>query len=169
MQCIRDYEQHKIYLQEGEQKLMEFGFCADEFVMIFYTKQRIMVPKEIDEDFYQAYSQLFAQKYQFSNSFCSQSKNRIVWFSDGTCNLDDLFETRIKSRACIEKEKDSIVFSAMNPFYDQHPHSRDVRTVIFSPAGNGHSSYNKKTGSSFQDDIVMIHQRLLQKNKQKIK
>ena len=169
MQLVKDYEQHKMYLEENDNRLIEFGFVADEYVIIFYTKDRVGVTKEVDNDFYNMYSKILTNMYRMPHKYSYQEKDKLVWFTDGYCDLDDEWIVSVKDRFCLEKEDNTLYFSAINPFFDKKNIMRYPRVVVFSPAGNGHFAVNKKTGSFLQDDIIMIHQNMLVKNKQKQK
>ena len=169
MQLVKDIEQHKMFLKDGDKTLIEFGFVADEYVMVFYTDQRVPIVRDMDSSFYDSFSRLLKNKYSFSHTLSSQDDYQIMWFSDGYCNLDDEWETCVKSRFLLEREGDTLYFSAKNPFFDEHQVHDRIRTVIFTPAGNGYYCQNQETGHSFQDDVIMIHQNLLEKEKVKEK
>ena len=165
MQLKKDFEHHKLYLIDNNKKLVEFGFVGDEYTIIFYTDKKVPITKEIDSDFYDSYKRILSNSYIMLIPFSSQTDNRIIWFSDGCCDLDDKWQTDAKSRLCIEEEGDQIFLSAINPFFDQYPFQNNPRVVILSPAGNGHFSKNVETLHTFQDDIIMIHQQSLSREK----
>jgi len=165
MELIRDFDQYKIYIQQNDKKLIEFGFVGDEFVIIFYTDQMVPISRSVDPEFYDSYQKLLLNSYELSPSFSHQEEGRIVWFSDGYCDLGDKWQTDVKSRLCIEQREDQLVFSSINPFFDQYPYQNNPRVIILSPAGNGHYSRNRDTNMTLQDDVIAIHGNLLQKNK----
>ncbi len=169
MRLVRDFEQHKMYLIDNNKVLVEFFFLADEYVMVFYTKDRVAVTEDVNKDFYEMYNEVLSNSYIMNIPYSYQSNNRIMWFSDEYCNLGDNWETSVKNRFCLEKEDNTIYFSAKNPFFDKQDILKYPRVVIFSPAGNGHYAINRKTNAYFQDDIIMIHQKMLEDKKQKIK
>jgi len=168
MELVRDALKHKLFLKDHDKTLIEFGFMADEYIMIFYTNQEILISKEDDKDFYEQFSQLLKNTYQFYHPVSCQKENKIIWFSDGTCDIEDEFDRKRKSRFILEQKGKYLSFCSQNPFMDEN-HITGIQTVIFSPAGNGSFSRNIKTGFSFQDDVVMIHQKLLEKPKVKEK
>ena len=169
MQLVKDIENHKIFIIEQDKVLVEFGFVGDEYIITFYTDKKVPITKELDSSFYLQYLELLNHSYEFGNCFSHQNKNEIVWFSDGYCNLEDEWETCVKNRLLLQKDNDTIYLSGVNPFFDNHHISGRIRPVIFSPAGNGFYSNNLETGFTFQDDVIMIHQNILERQKVKRK
>ena len=169
MKLIRNTNNNKLYIINDEKTLLETGRVGAEFVIYLYTKNKIIITKELDEYLYSNLSELLENKYIFANNNLSyQIDNKIVWFSDGYCSVEDKEETDKVSRLIIEKKDNEINISYSNPFYERYEIERDP-VIAFSPAGNGFYSINIKTGLSFQDDIIIAFYKTYTKEKNKLK
>lgn len=173
MEIKRDVQNKKIYIIENEQVLLETGRVGAEFAIYLYTKNKVIITKELDEYSYFNLKWLIENNYIFGNNPLSyQADNKIVWFSDGYCDIEDEEERSRISRLIIENVDNQIEISYSNPFYEKYNINRDG-IVAFSPAGNGFNSRNEKTGLTFQDDIIMAFYKILindyVKTKKKVK
>ena len=151
----------KLYIIDGDQVLLETGRVGAEFAIYLYTKNKVIITKELDECLYYNLKELLENSYIFGNNPLSyQTDNKIVWFADGYCNIEDEEEKAKISRLIIENIDNQIEISYSNPFYEKYNINRDGITA-FSPAGNGFYSRNEKTGLTFQDDIVYVFYKTL--------
>lgn len=163
MEIKRDIQNKKIYIIDDEKVLLQTDKLGADFILLFYTKNKIIITKEIDEYLYLNLKELLENNYFFYNDPLSyQIDNKIVWFSDCYCDIEDEEERSRVSRLIIENIDDQIELSYENPFYEKYSINRDG-VIAFSPAGNGFHSRNKKTGLTFQDDVVWAFYKTLVK------
>lgn len=154
MEIKRDVQNRKLYIVDNDEIILKTGRLGADFIIHFYTKNKVVITKELDEYLYLNLKGLLENNYFFNNDPLSyQTDNKIVWFSDCYCNLEDDYEISKISRLIIENKEDKIQLSYENPFYEKNNVNRDG-VIAFSPAGNGFYSRNEKTGLTFQDDIV---------------
>lgn len=164
MEVKRDIQNKKIYLIDNDEILLETGKLGEEFIIHFHTKNKVIITKELDECLYLNLKGLLENNYFFRHSELSyQIDNKIVWFSDCYCDIEDEEERSRVSRLIIENIDNQIQISYTNPFYEKYNIDRDA-IIAFSPAGNGFYSRNEKTGLSFQDDIVWAFYKTLIKD-----
>lgn len=163
MEIKRDIKNKKLYIIDNGKVLLQTGKLGAEFIIHFYTKNKVVITKELDECLYLNLKELLENNYFFRHSNLSYQKdNKIVWFSDCYCNIEDEEERSRVSRLIIENIDDQIHLSYENPFYEKYNINRDG-VIAFSPAGNGFYSRNEKTGLTFQDDIVWAFYKTLVK------
>lgn len=154
MEIKRDVQNRKLYIVDNDEILLKTGKLGADFVIHFYTKNKVVITKELDEPLYLNLKGLLENNYYFNNAPLSyQTDNKIVWFSDCYCNIEDEEERERVSRLIIERIDNQIELSYENPFYKKYNIDRNG-VIAFSPAGNGFYSRNEKTGLTFQDDIV---------------
>ena len=169
MEIKRDVQNRKICIVDNEEILLQTGKLGADFIIHFYTKNKVIITKELDEYLYLNLKDLLENNYFFRHSDLSYQKdNKIVWFSDCYCNIEDEEERSTISRLIIEYIDDKIQMSYENPFYEKYNINRDG-VIAFSPAGNGFYSRNEKTGLTFQDDIVWAFYQTLVKEYVKTK
>ena len=90
MEIKRDVQNKKIYIIDNDQVLLETGKLGAEFIIHLYTKNKVIITKEIDECLYFNLKGLLENNYFFRHSDLSyQTYNKIVWFSDGYCDMED--------------------------------------------------------------------------------
>ena len=153
MEIKRDVQNKKLYIVVNDEILLKTGRLGAEFIIHFYTKNKVIITKELDEYLYLNLKGLLENNYFFNNAPLSyQTDNKIVWFSDGYCDMEDEEEISRISRLIIEYTDNQIELSYENPFYEKYNINGDG-VIAFSPAGNGFYSRNEKTGLTFQDDI----------------
>jgi len=169
MEINRDVQNRKLYIVDNDEILLQTGKLGADFVIHFHTKDKVVITKELDEFLYLNLKQILKNNYFFGNDPLSyQTDNKIVWFSDCYCNIEDEEERSRISRLIIEYIDNSIELSYENQFYENYNINRDG-VIAFSPAGNGFYSRNKKTGLTFQDDIVWAFYQTLVKEYVKTK
>ena len=169
MEIKRDIQNKKIYIVDNEQVLLHTGKLGADFIIHFYTKNKVIITKELDECLYFNLKELLENNYYFyHNDLSYQEENKIVWFSDCYCNIEDEEERSRIGRLIIEKINNQIELSYENPFYEKYNIKRDG-VIAFSPAGNGFYSRNEKTGLTFQDDVVWTFHRTLLNDYSKLK
>ena len=169
MELKRDIQNRKLYIIDNEEILLQTGKLGADFVIHFYTKNKVIITKEIDEYLYLNIKELLENNYYFRHSNLSyQTDNKIVWFSDCYCNIEDEEERESVSRLIIERIDNQIELSYENPFYEKYNINRDG-VIAFSPAGNGFYSRNEKTGLTFQDDVIWAFYKTLVKESVKPK
>lgn len=157
MNLIRDKENSKIQLIDNYGiKLLELGFLADEFVFIFYTTTPIVLSESNDEFLYSYLQEIMDSKYDFSNKFSRKKDNEIIWFSDQYCDLENENEITKINRLIIRKEENKFILSVYNPFFEKNRIRRSYSLIALSPAGNGSYNRNIMTGTSFQDDFIVL-------------
>lgn len=172
----RDFENKKIVLYDNGEKVFETGRIGAEFILCLYTNNPIVITKDVDECLYMNLSGLFENKYVFAKDWLSsKTENRIVWFSDVACDIENPVEVDSVNRLIIDKFDDEIQISYVNPFCEKcgieksYGNSfceecgikKSIAVIAFSPAGNGFVTKNIDTGSSFQDDVVLAFRRAL--------
>ena len=169
MEIIRDNESKKIYIIDNEQVILQTGKLWADFIIHLHTKNKIIIIKDFDECLYFNLKSLLENSCFFRYSDLSyQTDNKIVWFSVCYCDIEDEEERSTISRLIIENVDNKIQISFVNPFYEKYNIDRDG-VIAFSPAGNGFYSRNKKTGLTFQDDVVSIFYKILVKDYVKTK
>ncbi|MBQ8192719.1 MAG: hypothetical protein IJZ46_01430 [Bacilli bacterium] len=173
MELKRDVQNEKLYLIDNDKVLLETGRIGAEFVIHLYVNYPIVITKKLDEYLYINLKELLENKYVFFNNQLSyQIDNKIVWFSDCYCDIEDSEESDRVSRLIIEYIDVQIQISYTNPFYEKYNIDRDA-IIAFSPAGNGFYSRNINTGLTFQDDVAIAFYKTLVedyvKSKKKVK
>lgn len=164
MEIKRDVQNRKLYIIDNNEILLKTGRLGAEFIIHFYTKNKVIITKELDEYLYLNLKDLLENNYFFRHSDLSYQKdNKIVWFSDCYCDIEDEEERSRISRLIIEYTDNQIELSYENPFYEKYNINRDG-VIAFSLAGNGFYSRNEKTGLTFQDDVVLTFYQTLMKN-----
>lgn len=148
-------------LDETEKIILEQKYLADEFIWILYDKE-ITLNREINEIFYDELNKIFENEYVFQENIPSKkTKNKIVWLSDQYCDIEDEYSLSKINRLIIEKKNNTFIIRIENPLLEKLKISKKINVIAFSPLYNGYFSRNKKTNSTFQDDIVMIYQKLM--------
>lgn len=164
MYLIRDLEQYKLELVDDKNiKLLQMKFIADEFVI--YVCNLVTITKDIDEVFYDNLEILMNNNYSFSNPYSKKTEDKIIWFSDEACDIEDKNEADKINRLIIRKENDCFHISCNNPFFERNRITKEYGVIVFSPAGNGQYSKNLETGTTFQDDMITLYRNTLNKNK----
>jgi len=158
MKLIRDLNKRKIFITDNDNKaILELGYVADEFAIIFLEDVVVPITKELDKTFYTALNSILNNSYYFSNDCGVQGKDFIEWLSDGTCDLEDEESRKRVNHFIIRRKDNTIYLSAINPYEEENKLKKSYKLIAFSPAGNGFFASNRETGSFFQDDIIMCY------------
>ena len=155
MNLIRNENSRLELIDNNEEKLLELGFYADEFIFNFFTKTPITISEADDMFLYYNLKNIMDNDYDFQNKLSSKKDNELIWFSDQYCNLDDKEETDRVNRLIIRNYDNKLVISFYNPYFEKNDIKRSSEIVAFSPGGNGQFSRNVATGMTFQDDVVI--------------
>lgn len=154
-------------LDENEKIILEQKYFSDEFLWILYDN-KITINRETNEIFYDELNKIFENEYVFQENIPSKkTKNKIVWLSDQYCDIEDEYSLSKINRLIIEKKNNTFIIRIENPLLEKLKISKKINVIAFSPLYNGYFSRNQKTNSTFQDDIVMLYQKILH-NKQHV-
>ena len=108
--------------------------------------------------------------YIFQKGGPSQkSENKLIWFSDQYCDLEDVDSVKIINRLVIEKLDDTFKISVSNPFLEELNIKKSIYIIAFSPLYNGYFTRNTKTNLTLQDDMATIYQKLLYERGRRLK
>lgn len=165
MELIRDLERKKIIIYNDGKMVLELGFFADEFTITTYTDSNIVIARETDDFLYDELTRLMENNYTFGNPFSEKTPDKIVWFSDQACDIENKSETDKVTRLVIEREGNCFKISTFNPFFQKLGFRRNSNVVALSPLGNGFYAKNTDTGYNFQDEVVMAFKRTLNRDK----
>lgn len=161
MKLIRDLNNHRLFITEEDKIILELGYVADEFAIIFHEDVEIPITKKLDKTLYESLNSVLDTNYYFSNNCGKQDKDSIVWLSDGTCDLDDEESRNKVNHLTIRRYNNTIYLSVTNPFCDTNGYKKRYKLIAFSPAGNGFFAVDRDTGSFFQDDIIRCYRQTL--------
>ena len=157
-------------LNENDELVLEQQFHADEFIWVVRSKEPIILHRENNETFYDELSQIMNNDYIFQSGVPSlKTQNKLVWFSDQYCDLEDEDSIRRINRLVIERLEDTFTISVSNPFLEELNIKRSTSVIAFSPLFNGYFSRNTKTGLTLQDDMAVIYQKLLHDRSRRLK
>lgn len=161
---------YNIKEEHGDKTLIEAEFIGGDFALIFNTDEPVIITKKNNKTLYNSLMIMMNSDYQFDNYGLSyKSENEICWFSDQYCDINDKVQTDKINRLHIKMFDSVIELSVENPFFKKNDIHSKTSTVAFAPSGNGFYSLNKKTGLTFQDDMVMAFNSLItEKSKTKI-
>lgn len=157
-------------LNENDELVLEQQFHADEFIWVVRSKEPIILHRENNETFYDELSEIMNNDYTFQSGVPSlKTQNKLVWFSDQYCDLEDEESVRRINRLVIEKIDDTFRISVSNPFLEELNIKKSVYIIAFSPLYNGYFTRNTKTNLTLQDDMAVIYQKLLQERGRRLK
>lgn len=160
MDLIRNNTNQKLELMDDNgEKILELGFFADEFVFNFFTNMPITISEFDDMFLYHNLKNIMDNDYDFQNKLSSK-KDKLIWFSDQYCNLEDKDETDRVNRLIIREDDNKLVLSFYNPYFEQNNINRSLAIIAFSPGCNGQISRNIVTGMNLQDDVVIAFQNI---------
>lgn len=104
------------------------------------------------------------QQYEFNNNKMlksSKDNNSLVWYSDCYYNLDDEWNRNSVSYLTIEYENGIFKLKYIKSLDNMIDRKDKSHVIGFSPLGNGKYVRNIKTGSTLQNDFVlMVYQEL---------
>lgn len=162
MNVIVDKEHYKIKILDNNSiVLLELGFVGDEFVFLFYTSDPIQIMQSECEVFYNYLNNIMKNNYVFADKFCMKEDNKIIWLSDQYGDLENESETDKIDRLIIKKERNEFILTCYNPYFEKNKIKKSWITIGFSPAGCGKFSRNTLSELSFQDDIILEFQNIL--------
>lgn len=157
-------------LNENDELILEQQFHADEFIWVVRSKEPIILHRENNETFYDELSEIMNNDYTFQNGVPSlKTQNKLVWFSDQYCDLEDEDSIKRINRLVIEKIDDTFKISVSNPFLEELNIKKSIYIIAFSPLYNGYFTRNTKTNLTLQDDMATIYQKLLHERGRRLK
>ena len=157
-------------LNENDELVLEQQFHADEFIWVVRSKEPIILHRENNETFYDELSEIMNNDYTFQNGVPSlKTQNKLVWFSDQYCDLEDEDSVKRINRLVIEKIDDTFKISVSNPFLEELNVKKSIYIIAFSPLYNGYFTRNTKTNLTLQDDMATIYQKLLHERGRRLK
>ena len=148
-------------INENGELVLEQQFHADEFIWVVRSKESIILHRENNETFYDELSEIMNNDYTFQSGVPSlKTQNKLVWFSDQYCDLEDEDSLKRINRLVIEKIDDTFKISVSNPFLEEINIKKSIYIIAFSPLYNGYFTRNTKTNLTLQDDMATIYQKL---------
>ena len=157
-------------LNENDELILEQQFHADEFIWVVRSKESIILHRENHETFYDELSEMMNNDYTFQSGVPSlKTQNKLVWFSDQYCDLEDEDSVKKINRLVIEKIDDTFKISVSNPFLEELNIKKSIYIIAFSPLYNGYFTRNTKTNLTLQDDMARIYQKLLHERGRRLK
>lgn len=150
--------------------LLEQQYHADEFIWVIRTKEPIILQRETNETFFDELNEIMNNDYTFQSGVPSlKTQNKLVWFSDQYCDLEDEDSVKRINRLVIEKINDTFKISVSNPFLEELNIKKSIYIIAFSPLYNGYFTRNTKTNLTLQDDMATIYQKLLHERGRRLK
>lgn len=157
-------------LNENNELVLEQQFHADEFIWVVRSKEPIILHRENNETFYDELSEIMNNDYTFQSGVPSlKMQNKLVWFSDQYCDLEDEDSVKRINRLVIEKIDDTFKISVSNPFLEELNIKKSIYIIAFSPLYNGYFTRNTKTNLTLQDDMATIYQKILHERGRRLK
>lgn len=157
-------------LNENDELVLEQQFHADEFIWVVRSKEPIILHRENNETFYDELSEIMNNDYTFQSGVPSlKTQNKLVWFSDQYCDLEDEDSVKRINRLVIEKNDDTFKISVSNPFLEELNIKKSIYIIAFSPLYNGYFTRNTKTNLTLQDDMATIYQKILHERGRRLK
>ena len=157
-------------LNENDELVLEQQFHADEFIWVVRSKEPIILQREGNETFFDELNEIMNNDYIFQKGVPSQkSENKLIWFSDQYCDLEDEDSVKRINRLVIEKLEETFRISVHNPFLEEMNIKKSIYIIAFSPLYNGYFTRNTKTNLTLQDDMAVIYQKLLYERGRRLK
>lgn len=157
-------------LNENDELVLEQQFHADEFIWVVRSKEPIILQREGNETFFDELNEIMNNDYIFQKGVPSQkNENKLIWFSDQYCDLEDEDSVKRINRLVIEKLEDTFRISVHNPFLEEMNIKKSIYIIAFSPLYNGYFTRNTKTNLTLQDDMAVIYQKLLYERGRRLK
>lgn len=150
----------RILGEEEGKTIFEMNFFADEFAIALERKS-ILIREEDDEVFYHNLQWFLQQNYIFQHSYSRKEKDKLVWLSDQTCDLENEEDVKKVPRLILTQKDHSIEFTWKHPILEDLQIKRDDAFIVFSPSGNGYFSKNIGTENTLQNDIIYVFQKTL--------
>lgn len=157
-------------LNENGELVLEQQFHADEFIWVVRSKEPIILQREGNETFFDELNEIMNNDYIFQKGVPSQkNENKLIWFSDQYCDLEDEDSVKRINRLVIEKLEETFRISVHNPFLEEMNIKKSIYIIAFSPLYNGYFTRNTKTNLTLQDDMAVIYQKLLYERGRRLK
>ena len=157
-------------INENGELVLEQQYHADEFIWVVRSKEPIILQREGNETFFDELNEIMNNDYIFQNGVPSQkNQNKLIWFSDQYCDLEDEDSVKRINRLVIEKLEDTFRISVHNPFLEEMNIKKSIYIIAFSPLYNGYFTRNTKTNLTLQDDMATIYQKLLHERGRRLK
>lgn len=156
------------FLDEDTDKvIMYIDYSTDECIWYFNSSDVITITK--DMDLFNPLKNLMNNQYVFSNTEVLKSykfDNKLLWTSDCYYDPDDEYSRNSVSFLMVKYEDDVLKLKCIKPLDEIIDRKNKSHLIVFSPMGNGKYAKNIATGSTLQDDfVIMVYQELLEKNK----
>lgn len=157
-------------LNENGELVLEQQYHADEFIWVVRSKEPIILQREGNETFFDELNEIMNNDYIFQKGVPSQkNENKLIWFSDQYCDLEDEDSVKRINRLVIEKLEETFRISVHNPFLEEMNIKKSIYIIAFSPLYNGYFTRNTKTNLTLQDDMAIIYQKLLYERGRRLK
>lgn len=156
---------NKISFYEGDKELIVLEFIGADFTI--YVKTKDIIEIKSDSELYNCLNDIFTMQYDFGNNPLKDVKtdSLLVWHSDCYYNPDDIISVSSLSTLHIKLEDDIYKLWCEKEISKLLNLDIDEFCIGFSPCSNGRYAKNIKTGSTLQDDfVIMLYQRLFLEN-----
>ena len=158
------------FYDDNDCELMFIEHSIDDCIWFFNTDAVITATK--DMELYSVLEEFMNQDYLFSGEGLQnyKDKNKLVWYSD--CYYDPDNEWSVAAVSClnIERKNGTINIWCTKKLDEKINRKDKTYGICFSPCGNGKSTRNTNTGSTLQNDfVIMVYRALLETNKVKKK
>ena len=151
--------------EKTNQIIMYIDYPIDECIWYFNDGELITITKEME--LFELLKSIMSQQYKFNDDEILKSyKNNIklVWYSDCYYNPDNEWSKNSVSYLTIEYLDDAFMLKCIKPLDDIIDRKNKSHVIVFSPIGNGKYTKNIESGSTLQDDfVIMVYQELLKK------
>lgn len=156
---------NKISFYDGEKEIISLEFVGADFTIYVNTNKVIEI--DSDNEIYECLNDIFKMQYDFGNNPLKDVKtdSLLVWHSDCYYNPDDIISVSSLSTLHIKLEDDIYKLWCEKEISKLLNLDIDEFCIGFSPCSNGRYAKNIKTGSTLQDDfVIMLYQRLFLEN-----
>ena len=155
------------FYDDNNFEVMRIDYSKDDCVWYFNTDALIKITQ--DMELYSIIDKFMKQDYIISNDEIlkdHKDNSKLIWYSDCYYNPDDQWSVDSVSCLNIERNGNSFNLWCSKELDKQINRSHKSYGISFSPGGNGKYSKNINTGSTLQDDfVILVYQSLLNKNK----
>jgi hypothetical protein len=142
----------RVSLYKDNNKLLEMGFFADEFVIVTYTDEEIIIDSEVKELF-----------NLLNNILLKSNSNNLVFISDIENDLLNNNSDYI-NRLIINKENNILKIKVINPYNEQHNITKKVKTVSFNKINNYYSDMTNIYNKLYNNNLDFLNKILLSEN-----
>ena len=121
-------------INENGELVLEQQYHADEFIWVVRSKEPIILQREGNETFFDELNEIMNNDYIFQKGVPSQkNENKLIWFSDQYCDLEDEDSVKRINRLVIEKLEETFRISVHNPFLEEMNIKKSIYIIAFSP------------------------------------